>query len=80
MEWQPIETMPRDGSRCLIAWDGTRTPYGGRLVQFGALHETIMITSDGEYGGGSLEEGTRRYPTHWMPLPAPPTSAETPQR
>lgn len=68
MNWQPIETAPKDGTRVLI-WDGC-TVY---LASFGfdvgngpmwqpEYAEVPMYDDDG--------------PTHWQPLPAPPRTDE----
>lgn len=61
MEWQPIETAPRDGSGFLayvketwvegMFWNGEEWSY----------------LSDGD----TTPHG-RHQPTHWMPLPTPP--------
>ena len=73
MEWQPIETAPKDGTNIL--------GYNGEDV-------TEMIWDDwpddsGHMGwcrsqfisGGMLDEAHFRVepePTHWMPMPEPP--------
>lgn len=71
MDWQPIETAPRDGTPVLI--------YGPRyknvttaLCDSNALHWWVVdeledIASDDD--GDGLEA---MPPTHWMPLPEPP--------
>jgi hypothetical protein len=57
MTWQPIETAPKDGTKVLLF------PWGGE----------VRI---GSYDPRSLEWRVIRsetaYPSHWMPLPAPP--------
>jgi hypothetical protein len=60
-EWQPIETAPKDGTRVL-----------------GADHQAVEIIywADGYWYNQSVEISLWRVfpPTHWMPLPEPPTS------
>lgn len=75
--WLPIETAPRDGTRVLLYMTGgkqcvARTehhPFGGPMwVVYGEMGKPdcwCLATED--------EETT---PTHWQPLPAPPSSAE----
>jgi hypothetical protein len=64
--WQPIETAPRDGTHILC------------------YHPKYDMVLNGVWDGGDLncfEMKDERleyvkdfYPTHWMPLPAPPSS------
>ena len=62
-EWQPIETAPRDGSEIIVLDDGA--------VRSAVWSDTInKFTGD----GGNVFNWCER-PTHWMPLPSPPTSA-----
>ena len=67
MEWQPIETAPKDGTRILLAWGGA-TVVGFYLDN----------TSDSHPWGWkgwtvpSMEPTPRGLITHWMPLPEPP--------
>ena len=73
MEWQHIESAPRDGT-WIIAWDG-------KSVQPVCWAEGYPDEYNGwaygsAYWGGTLYEGVNEvseHPTHWMPLPPPPT-------
>lgn len=67
-EWQPIETAPKiEGDRLLVAWPNRQAWV------------TIGFWSD-EYHGlkawadDMTENPFVPQPTHWMPLPAPPSS------
>lgn len=55
--WQPIETAPKDGTQLLL-WSNRPT-----VGAYGQRYQN-WFTIPGEY--------TCR-PTHWMPLPEPPT-------
>ena len=70
MEWQPIETAPKDGTRILVS----------------CVYEVEGQTHSYEWadwwGWDDEWEGWLDFPsqipapvppTHWMPLPAPPT-------
>lgn len=74
MNWQPIETAPKDSKTVLLA---TKDRYGNKHI----------VTAHWAHGGGEDQprfgpawfywcgEGfaeLRRKPTHWMPLPEPP--------
>jgi len=73
MDWQPIETAPRDG-----------TPFLA-LNQFSDKEEPeviqVQVWDDNEQGlvryipfvkRGISRPCIHLYPTHWMPLPQPP--------
>jgi hypothetical protein len=60
-EWQPIETAPKSSKAILVHCGDRRNTYA---VTWFRLYEGWAI-----FGGGALNE----KPTHWMPLPAPPT-------
>jgi len=63
--WQPIATAPKDGTPVLLWWPHwSRQAIVGWVDKFGRWASEI-----------ALSEGTD--PTHWMPLPVPPTG-ETP--
>lgn len=74
MEWQPIETAPKDGTQILIWISAAWTRAQVRLVhwydewgnwQEGADPDPL---TDEYCGIGSA------VPTHWMPLPNPPVT------
>lgn len=58
MEWQNIETAPKDGTRILV---------------IGGLWDKVEIAlADGEWWSMRRKQGASGPPTHWMPLPPPP--------
>ena len=72
MEWQPIETAPKDGTSCLVvAGDGN-------------VGEASWCGPDGwwwinthlEHWADSIDF-RHGEPTHWMPLPDPPKTSAT---
>ena len=71
MEWQPIETAPREQMAVVILYDPAHNPtvFAGHLV-FGDWEAEKV--DDDFYGDGPV------HPTHWMPLPAPPTPSTAP--
>lgn len=60
--WMPIETAPRDGSEVLANTTGL-----GRIV--------VYWDDDESQWGTGLGYLHRDAPTHWMPLPPPPTTS-----
>lgn len=74
MDWQPIETAPKDWTPILLysaaigtvfgLWIGPPEPGWGPLDGWGPWGDT--------HGRFSLRDDEQ--PTHWMPLPAPPES------
>lgn len=57
-EWQPIETAPKDGREVLLGFQGQFT----------------WISFVGNAYGKETTKSGYAAPTHWVPLPAPPTS------
>lgn len=77
MEWQPISTAPKDGTE-ILAWTDTREGDQNLLDYVNGVCEgehlscvQIIYWAD---GWKRLKIGE---PTHWQPLPNPP-SASTP--
>lgn len=65
-EWQPIDTAPKD-MVCVIGWNAK-------------WYRPMMVICYGDKWGALCEEGQSSRvrecmdpPTHWMPLPKPPT-------
>ena len=60
--WQKIETAPRDGTEVLVL-------IRPKLIRLGWYFVRSSRTQ------GWCDESSRSIkPTHWMPLPAPPTA------
>lgn len=71
-QWQPISTAPKDGTAVLVsnergAWIAKYEP----VYQSGYRPEnpwfSLMLNHD------HMRKGKPYSPTHWMPLPAPPS-------
>ncbi len=74
MDWQPIETAPRDGTEILL-WApdySHRAGIGAWCDVIGAWSADIGSMEDGV----AVFEGDCDGPSHWMPLPAPPEDRE----
>lgn len=74
-EWQPIETAPKDGTTILIARN---------LDPFGWIRGYATWQNLSRLGGGWISHGFGVFgelglaePTHWQPLPPPPSREET---
>jgi hypothetical protein len=68
-EWQPIETAPKDGTVIdlwIPGWERFADCHWSKI-------EPAGWTSD--FGDVVLECTGNTEPTHWMPLPEPPTSS-----
>lgn len=68
--WQPIETAPKDGTTI--------------IVLDGSCVEPAMWDCEEEVDGGQCWRASdpaweRIQPTHWTPLPPPPTDAKEPR-
>jgi hypothetical protein len=63
IEWQPIETAPKDGTLILLYRDGHHV--------LGCWREDGYWSDDIELFFGT-EYARENVPSHWMPLPEPP--------
>lgn len=72
--WQPIETMPRDGTQVILYLvEPAQIPaHGGEVMSRVVLGELT-----GEATSLIGPYGQRATATHWMPLPDPPKDAGT---
>lgn len=71
MEWQPIETAPKDGTVVLLA--GPEFEHGC-VIAFWS-DPSVGDTTEEDAGWYESESDSHRLfgtPTHWMPLPATP--------
>jgi len=68
MNWQPIETAPKDGRRVLVWIDDPKLLRDGYPICFARL----WFYDDGSLGGGAEGFNGKWDITHWMPLPEPP--------
>jgi hypothetical protein len=82
MQWQPIETAPKDGTRIMLFWPVSGwTDFGWwkdnpRLI---GIEDIDGIPVKAEYFSNSMEwddyelAKVGNEPSHWMPLPEPPS-------
>lgn len=66
-KWQPIETAPKDGTE-ILGW-----VYGERWAVC-KYHKNSMFKVEGFATYGWDDGYEWADPTHWMPLPDPPTT------
>lgn len=81
-EWQSIETCPQDLNPVLLWW-----PFQRQFPLIGARNYRVADDGDTFVFEDSWwvewdrfrDDGADPGPTHWMPLPDPPTKAERTQ-
>lgn len=79
--WQPIETAPRDGTKILVCRRFPFDCWHYDVAKWAIKREHISgwAKKVGEYSERYDEnwEWFEIRPTHWMPLPEPPTLTGT---
>lgn len=68
--WEPIETAPKDGTKVDL-WHPTK----GRLEN--AFYQAQTYSPDVPWGWSNPWWGRITGATHWMPLPLPPSPANS---
>lgn len=74
MNWQPMETAPRDGSRVLLFYQKTGGVVGHWNIDRFAKKPAPYWSSDREHITGT-RHARAVGPTHWAPLTEPPIHA-----
>ena len=74
--WQSIETAPKDGSYLLLWEQYSDAPFVGYWSggSWSVSHEHVY--AEGGWDGANVVDALSMPITHWMPIPAPPASAE----
>ncbi len=75
MEWQPIETAPKDGDPILIYKPDERMVGEYTMSAYWDDDQEGWVPVGGIHRLGYRSSATNSYqgyPTHWMPLPEPP--------
>jgi hypothetical protein len=70
MDWKPIETAPRDGTRIVIT-DGRWVDISRYVVSERIENGKAVYRHEG-WTASMSALGMRPDPTHWLPMPALP--------
>lgn len=74
-EWQPIETAPKDGTFVLGYGEDIDGDYRISIMKYESFKNgsCLWIKKHDYHPYGLCDIWINTAPTHWMPLPAPPT-------
>ncbi len=87
MQWQPIETAPKDGRKVILFYRNSHNRPRTLMARWLTDEQAAETDADGvgleggwyecidnwnDYTEVAIHEGE---PTHWMPLPPPPSAA-----
>lgn len=68
LEWKPIETAPRDGTRILLKKDGCQ-PFIGSYFKWHREGEYADKEKYPDHWGSDIDWILNPEPTHWIALP-----------
>lgn len=72
LNWQPIETAPKDGTKIIVwppTWTGTLSTAAWNDDKYAKRPRPYWKRGD-DHGSSTVSRG--RNPTHWAPIPAGP--------
>jgi hypothetical protein len=69
MEWEVIETAPKDGTAILVYIPSVHETERYTTVSWDTLRSRWLLCQTGWYADDYSVHGE---PSHWMPLPEPP--------
>jgi hypothetical protein len=77
MDWQPIETAPKDGTNVLLWEKYSITPFVGYWLSCGNsgfwYADLEHVDAEGGWDGAiAVSKVDQEFVSHWMPLPPPP--------
>ena len=80
MEWQPIETAPKDGTIVQGRWPGFNPNIPLHEGQIEYRIDWLWPLTRKRYSGWCAVDGgpTAKDPTSWRPFPAPPSATNQP--
>lgn len=73
MDWQPIESAPKDGTQFVMLDNAVKTATVGHWMA------DVAWINEGALAGQALAKPCwfpLATPTHWMPLPPPPAEQQ----